>query len=67
MVTLDLEEDGRQNLHCPAVWGYLLGLAERGLVRAVIGGPPCRTTSRLRHSQPGPIPLHGREEPRLYP
>ena len=29
--------------------------------RRVLGGPPCRTTSRLRRRAPGPRPLRGRD------
>ena len=60
IVTIDIEEDARQNLHDGALWGYLWSLAEKGLIKAVVGGPPCRTVSRLRHHQPGPPPLRGR-------
>ena len=61
VVTVDIEEDVRQNLHDGALWGYLWSLAEKGLIKAVVGGPPCRTVSRLRHHQPGPPPLRGRD------
>ena len=36
---------------------YLLSLPASGVVVAVIGGPPCRTTSPCRFKQPGPRPL----------
>ena len=62
IITVDIEENGAQNLHCPAVWGYLVGLAQRGLVKGIIGGPPCRTISRMRHQSPGPPPLRGRDD-----
>ena len=61
IVTIDIEEDVRQNLHDGALWGYLWSLAEKGLIKAVVGGLPCRTVSRLRHHQPGPPPLRGRD------
>ena len=31
----------------------------------IYGGPPCRSTSRLRHRQPGPRPVRGRGEKRF--
>ena len=35
-------------------------LAKEGKLRVLYGGPPCRSTSRLRHRRPGPKPLRGR-------
>ena len=60
VVTVDIDEDPRQDLHDVDLWGYLWRLSSLGMVRAIIGGPPCRTVSRLRHSEPGPRPLRGR-------
>ena len=65
VITVDVQEDSRQDLHNPALWGYLWKLAEMGLIKAVIGGPPCRTVSRLRHIQPGAPPLRGRDDLRF--
>ena len=53
------------DLHGIGTWGYLCHLARRGLVVAVLGGPPCRTVSRLRHRAPGPRPLRGRDDRRF--
>ena len=39
-------------------------LARCGQIKVVLGGPPCRTFSRLRHQRPGPKPLRGRGEKR---
>ena len=64
VITIDMEENARQNLHDAALWGYLWYLAKKGLIRAAIGGPPCRTISRLRHNPPGPKPLRGRDQRR---
>ena len=47
------------------VFAYLLGIADSGTLRALLGGPPCRTMSRLRYRQPGPPPLREREGPGL--
>ena len=52
---VDVEED----LHDPSVFGFLLCLAVRGAVRALVGGPPCRTVSALRHRDHGPGPVRG--------
>ena len=48
------------DLHDAAVWAFLWELAVAGKLVAVFGGPPCRTTSRLRQRRPGPPPLRGR-------
>ena len=37
------------NLHDRNVFGYLLTLCASGRVRAILGGPPCRTVSALRY------------------
>ena len=65
IVVLDVLRNGKENLHSPAVWAYLWELAERGLIRMIYGGPPCRSTSRLRHRLPGPRPVRGRDERRF--
>ena len=53
------------SLRNPGVWTYLWHLASCGLDRGVLGGPPCRTVSRMRHMKPGPRPLRGRGPERL--
>ena len=58
VVEIDVEED----LHDPTVFGFLLLLAARGIVRALVGGPPCRTFSALRHRDQGPEPVRGTGE-----
>ena len=45
------------------LWALLFKLAASGRVTAVIGGPPCRTFSILRHRPPGPRPLRSRWQP----
>ena len=51
----------RYDLHSPQVWGYLCSLAKQGRIRAVLGGPPCRTVSRLRNrGPPGPRKVRAR-------
>ena len=64
MLSVDLLQGSRHSLHDVGTWSYLWSLASQGRVKAVIGGPPCRTTSRMRHSQPGPAPLRGRSADR---
>ena len=61
VVTVDLLADSAMNLHHPDVWGYLCHLVKTSTVFAIIGGPPCRTVSRLREIRPGPPPLRGRD------
>ena len=60
VIAIDTARDAKMNLHNLAVWGFLCHLARTCPVAAVIGGPPCRTVSRLRQIQPGPPPLRGR-------
>ena len=42
------------------VAAYILHLCLSGKVKMILAGPPCRTVSRLRHTQPGPPPLRTR-------
>ena len=60
VITLDITEGRNQDLHNPGTWSFLWKLASLGKLLAIIGGPPCRTVSRLRQKQPGPRPLRGR-------
>ena len=50
------------DLHDAATWAFLWELACAGKIAAILGGPPCRITSRLCQRQPGPPPLRGRDE-----
>ena len=61
-VTVDVAEDSRQNLHDTGVWSFLNYLVRTKNVIAIVGGPPCRTVSRLRNLRPGPKPLRGRTD-----
>ena len=58
VLELDLTKGG--DLHNSSVWKYLLHLAAEGKVVAVVGGPPCRTVSRLRGEDGGPPVLRRR-------
>ena len=60
VLTLDIASNAAENLHNMAVWSYLWSLASRNLLKVIIGGPPCRSFSRLRHKRPGPRPLRSR-------
>ena len=51
------------NLLKDDVFAYLLDIADSGTLCTLLGGPPCRTMSRLRYRQPGPPPLREREGP----
>ena len=52
------------NLHDKYVFGYVLMLCASGRVRAVLGGPPCRTLSALRYQgDDGPGILRNDEFP----
>eukprot|EP00435_Cladocopium_sp_Y103_P020544 s2619_g5.t1 len=65
VITLDILESRNQDLHIPGAWSFLWKLASEGKIYAVIGGPPCRTVSRLRQKRPGPRPLRGRVRQRF--
>ena len=60
VLCVDINQGSQFDLHAPGTWSYIWSLAEKGLICAVLGGPPCRTTSRLRQCQPGPRVLRGR-------
>lgn len=64
VLTLDVSCGAQQNIHHPKLWCYLCYLARRGLIRVLLGGPPCRTFSRLRHNPPVPRPFRGRDDAR---
>ena len=65
VITVDTSTNPLQDVHQAAVWGYLCHLAATKPIIAVIGGPPCRSVSRLRNVRPGPVPLRGRYEDRF--
>ncbi|CAL1162674.1 unnamed protein product [Cladocopium goreaui] len=65
VLTVDISSNAQEDLHAAGVWAYLWGLAERGRIRMITAGPPCRTVSRLRHKIPGPRPLRGRKNHRF--
>ena len=64
-LTVDPKENPKQDLHNPEIWAYLMYLVRTKRVVGIIGGPPCRSVSRLRHNPPGPRPVRGRGEHRF--
>ena len=65
VLTLDVRENPKQDIHNPRVWSYLIHVVKTKNVIGIVGGPPCRTVSRLRNIRPGPKPLRGRNEYRF--
>ena len=61
---LDLDE--QEDLLKPSTFGYVVGLILSGRVRAVIGGPPCRTYSPCRFLPGGPPPVRLRSGPQRW-
>ena len=66
VLCLDKEAGADQDLLNDSVISYLAELCESGKVDAVLGGPPCRTVSKLRFRRPGPPPLRSREGPERF-
>ena len=60
-VVLELDVEA-QKLYNDALWSLLIRAAREGLI-AVIGGPPCRTMSVLRHCPGGPRPVRSPQHP----
>ena len=65
VINVDIVNGAQYDMHSIGTWSYLCHLARRGKVVAVVGGPPCRSVSRLRHRGPGPRPVRGRDERRF--
>ena len=65
VINVDITMGTQFDMHAVGTWSYLCHLARNGHVVAVVGGPPCRSVSRLRHREPGPRPLRGRDERRF--
>ena len=63
MLCVDMAIDPGQDLLRPQVFAYLLKLARTGKVKAILGGPPCRTVSACRTRTPGPRPVRSETEP----
>ena len=64
---LEIDVQHGHDILSPSVYAYLLKLARLGLIKGVIGGPPCSTLSRLRNIyDKGPRPLRGRGDETRY-
>eukprot|EP00438_Fugacium_kawagutii_P010773 Skav218289 [mRNA] locus=scaffold2035:794479:803242:+ [translate_table: standard] len=64
VLCLDLLAPTPSNMLSPHVFWYVMGLATSGRVRAILGGPPCRTVSALRYQgDEGPGILRSDEFP----
>ena len=53
VLCVDLKSEVSADLHDDQTYLYLLSLAASGRVKAIIGGPPCRTVSALRYQDDG--------------
>lgn len=54
ILNVDIALGTQFDMHSVGTWRSLCHLAKNGHVVAVVGGPPCRSVSRLRHREPGP-------------
>eukprot|EP00913_Durusdinium_trenchii_P015946 g14985.t1 len=53
VLCVDLQAAVAADLHDDNVYRFLLALAASGRVKAIVGGPPCRTVSALRYQEDG--------------
>ena len=64
VLCVDTEGSHPANLHDKNVYGFLVALCASGRVKAIIGGPPCRTVSALRYQDDeGPGVVRNDEHP----
>ena len=63
VLELDIQRSAAQDVYNDALWSLLLRAAREGRLAAVLGGPPCRTMSVLRHRPGGPRPARSPAEP----
>ena len=64
VVCIDLQAEIPADLHDDQTYMYLLAMAASGRVKAIVGGPPCRTVSALRYQDDGgPGVLRTEEHP----
>ena len=63
VIEIDILSSSYLNVENQALWDVLTWGSMNGKISAVVGGPPCKTFSRLRHRQPGPPPVRTREFP----
>ena len=58
-----LAVDSQEDLNDPSTYSYILSLAPRGKLKAVLSGFPCRTRSALRGRGEGPPVVRDRDGP----
>ena len=58
--------DASQDLLSDQLASFLAEVCEKGTVDVLLGGPPCRTVSKLRFRRPGPPPLRARNGPERF-
>ena len=64
VLCVDLQAAVAADMHDDNVYRFLLALAATGRVKAIVGGPPCRTVSALRYQDDdGPGVLRSEEHP----
>ena len=63
VLELDIQRSAAQNVYNDSLWSLLLRVAREGRLAAVLGAPPCRTMSVLRHRPGGPRPVRSPAEP----
>ena len=61
VVNIDILKSSQLNVDDNHLWSLLSWACACGKVSAIIGGPPCKTFSRLRHRKPGPVPVRTRQ------
>ena len=66
VLRIDKTVDSAQDLLSDQLTGFLAEVCEKGVVDVVLGGPPCRTVSKLRFRRPGPPPLRARNGPERF-
>ena len=66
VLCVDKMVDPAQDLLSDQLTSFLAELCEKGTVDALLGGPPCRTVSKLQFRQPGPPPLRARTGPQRF-
>ena len=66
VICIDKSADSNQDLLSDQLASFLAEVCEKGVVDAVLGGPPCRTVSKLRFRRPGPPPLRARTGPERF-
>ena len=66
VVCIDKSVDSAQDLLSDQLASFLAEVCEKGVVDVVLGGPPCRTVSKLRFRRPGPPPLRARSGPERF-